>query len=126
MPIIGFKKQFAEPIKNGTKTQTIRPIGKRQYKVGDKLYAYSGLRTKSCHKLGEFIIDRVDKVYFDENNFYSPIYNGVQLMGPEKAGFAHDDGFKDWQTMHDWFYKQYGDDLKDMDFQLIAWGDTLN
>lgn len=49
MPALNFKKQFAEAVESGKKTQTIRK-GDR-IKTGDDLYLYTGMRTKQCRLL---------------------------------------------------------------------------
>lgn len=51
MPIINFKPEFAELVASGKKRQTIRAMRKRPFKVGDKLYLYTGLRTKQVRNL---------------------------------------------------------------------------
>ena len=55
MPAYSFNKQFVPMILDGSKRQTIRARRKNPAKVGDILYLYSGLRTKSCKKLREEI-----------------------------------------------------------------------
>ena len=51
MPSLSFQSQFIELIQSGNKRQTIRPIRKNPIKAGDKLYLFTGLRTKKCMKL---------------------------------------------------------------------------
>ena len=51
MPALNFKKQFAEKVETGEKRQTVRAKRKRAFVVGDKLYLYTGMRTKYCRKL---------------------------------------------------------------------------
>ena len=53
MPLLGFKREFAEAVRSGAKRQTIRARRKRPFRIGDVLYLYTGLRTKKCRKLGE-------------------------------------------------------------------------
>lgn len=57
MVAINFKKQFVEPIQNGTKTQTCRE--KNRFKVGDKLQLYYGMRTKQCKKIADAICTEI-------------------------------------------------------------------
>ena len=47
MPALSFKV-FKEKLLSGEKRQTIRPIRKRSFKVGDKLVLYWKQRTKKC------------------------------------------------------------------------------
>ena len=54
VPKVGFKKRFVEPILIGTKVHTLRVPPKREPKIGETLFMYTGLRTKHC----EFITDK--------------------------------------------------------------------
>lgn len=60
MALLNFQKQFADLIEAGTKRQTIRAARKYPIKVGDKLYLYTGLRTKYCRKL-KTKFDKIDE-----------------------------------------------------------------
>lgn len=51
MPIINFENHVVEIIESGEKRQTIRIERKYPIRSSDKLYLYSGLRTKNCVKL---------------------------------------------------------------------------
>ena len=53
MPALNFKARFADDVESGAKRQTIRAWRKRPIKVDDRLYLYTGMRTKACRKLGE-------------------------------------------------------------------------
>ena len=104
MPALNFQKQFADKIESGEKRQTIRK-GNR-IKAGDKLYLYTGQRTKQCRKIGEevcknvykFGIDSDEEIYFDE----------CVLIGIEKEQLAKDDGFDCAADMIDWFKNTHG------------------
>ena len=52
MVAYSFNKQFIEPIRLGTKTQTIRAHGKRRHaQMGNTLQLYSGMRTAHCVRI---------------------------------------------------------------------------
>ena len=51
MVALSFKGQFEEPIKAGTKRQTIRAERKRPPRVGERLQLYCGMRTRHCRKI---------------------------------------------------------------------------
>lgn len=51
MVALSFKGQFEEPIKAGTKRQTIRAGRKRPPRAGERLQLYCGMRTKHCRKI---------------------------------------------------------------------------
>jgi len=46
MPALNFKKQFSPSVRDGSKLQTIRMKRKHPIKVADKLFLYTGMRTK--------------------------------------------------------------------------------
>lgn len=58
MPLLGFTK-LKDKLLDGSKIQTIRKPRKHPLKVGDKLYVYWKLRTKSCEKLGEAVVTKI-------------------------------------------------------------------
>ncbi len=60
--LIGFKKQFAHLVESGEKTQTVRSFPKRVPRIGETAYLYTGLRTKGCRKLGEAIIEGIERI----------------------------------------------------------------
>jgi hypothetical protein len=62
MPTLNFQTRFAELVKNGTKRQTIRKVGKRFVCPGDILYLYTGQRTKECQRLGSVICKGVQRL----------------------------------------------------------------
>lgn len=45
------KEQFVDPILAQTKIHTLRKERKVQPKIGERLYMYTGLRTKHCFKI---------------------------------------------------------------------------
>jgi hypothetical protein len=124
MAIIGFQKQFAALVESGEKRQTIRRKGKRVYKVGDRLTAYTGLRTKVCRKLGEFKIKTVWEMKFSKD--------GADFVGgpgairstypnPPFNDLALRNGFNSFDNLKKWFYEQYGEDMYKDDYQVIRW-----
>jgi len=52
VPSLSFMKCWKDKVRSGEKRQTIRAKGKRVYKVGDTLHLFTGMRTKSCERLG--------------------------------------------------------------------------
>lgn len=74
MPSLNFKNRFVPLIESGAKRQTIRKLGKRYFIAGDKLYLFSGLRTKNCHRIFSGLIICPDFVRFETyKNKKSPI-----------------------------------------------------
>ena len=75
MPLLNFQKRFVTQVESGRKRQTIRAMRKIPFKVGDKLFLYTGLRTKDCRKLGEVICERVRHILIEmKTDGISPRY----------------------------------------------------
>ena len=118
MPIINFQKQFADDVRSGKKTQTIRAPRKYPIEVGDTLYLYTGLRTKSTEKLGEKVCTRVQSFDIEKNGLQCRLgpYVLHYLYNLNKLAIA--DGFKDWKGMVQWFAVNHGLPFKGT---LITW-----
>jgi len=118
MPILNFQRRFADAVEYGQKKQTIRATRKYPIKVGDKLYLYTGLRTKAARKLGEAICTGV-RTFEIMDNGLSFIVNGINLYYEDYMNrFAHADGFDNWQEMVRWFSKVHGLPFKG---DIIQW-----
>lgn len=127
MPALNFQKRFVPLIQNGEKTQSIRSLGKRKFKEGDKLYLYTGQRTKSCELVGTAVVSSIQRVWFyyrdtklieayiEKNACPHPLTNfGLLLL----ASF---DGFdKDIAGFVNFFRENYGDNFAG---QIICWDD---
>lgn len=104
MPALNFKKRFAEAVEAGWKLQTIRAPRKRPIKPGDRLYLYTGMRTKGCRKLGEGRCTATTKIGVREHG----ITCGLQIVIARwRESFAELDGFGSWIEMREWFRKEY-------------------
>jgi len=70
MPLLNFKRQFVEPIREGRKCHTIRADRKNPVKPGDRLYLYCGARTKNCFRVlpEPVTCTKVLPVVFDRSN----------------------------------------------------------
>jgi len=106
MPAFNFKKRFAPLVEQKIKRQTVRAKRKdgRNAHVGDTLYLFTGMRTKSCRRLGEEICKEVHEIHIDSFG----IYIGEWLTDRERANFAVADGFKDFGDMKEFFNKERG------------------
>ncbi len=106
MPAYNFKKRFAEMVRVGDKTQTIRPKRKRPTKEGDDLYLYTGMRTKQCRKLLEARCVLVQDIEIGVGGI---CLDGQVMLSesPNADSFAEDDGFLDSDDMIDWFCSVY-------------------
>ena len=117
MPAYNFKKQFAGDVERGAKNQTIRPKRKRSTRSGDKLYLYTGMRTKQCRKLREAICISVEPI---EILPASIRINGRILGVPEMWELAQADGFEKLGHFYDFFREHYGVP-HDIELELIKW-----
>ena len=115
MPAYNFKQQFAEAVEEGTKRQTIRPKRKRPTKPGDRLYLYTGMRTKQCRKLGEATCTEVLDIEIQTSRV---TVAGEALSWAQMKLLASLDGFSDQEAFFQFFEDAYG-----LPFQgeLIRW-----
>lgn len=97
--LLGFKKQFAQPILDGTKIFTVREKRKVEPKVGETLHMYSGLRTKYTeviskeHKLTG--IQTVNILISKTMGLKVAVFiDGIQLSKTQLLVFIQSDGFK--------------------------------
>ena len=126
MPSLSFQKQFvpgilamldkdyATRLKIKPKTTTIRATRKRPFKKGDKLFLFSGLRTKYCQRLGTVICLKAEDIEISEwrtgdpHNVIMFKLDGSTISAREINKIATDDGFYDWGDMIAWFRKNHG------------------
>ena len=106
MPALNFKKEFADAVESSEKTQTIRKVWKRPIKTGDRLYLFTGMRTKKCRLLRKVWCYGVVPITIDETIV---CVDGAQYKGSVSMGYiAKKDGFDSVDAFLDFFRKQYG------------------
>jgi len=105
--LLGFKKQFIEPIQIGTKVFTLRKRRKVRPKIGETIHMYSGLRTKNTTFIGNKeklvsiqnvrILIKVDHhdPYGDTHYIVRIFVDRRRLRFGEIIDFIRFDGFKD-------------------------------
>jgi len=110
MALLNFKNQFAEAVKLGHKKQTIRAERKKPFKVGERLYLYTGLRTKKTKKLGEAVVTDVTTIIIRPKKLATYIGDMPCAITDTATldAFAIRDGFKDYTEMADFFRNTYG------------------
>src|SRR3990167_9791021 len=125
MPLLNFQKRFVTQVESGGKKQTIRKMRKIPIKAGDKLFLYTGLRTKYCRKLGEGICERVRHILIEmKTDGISPHYtvtvNGDKecLYGEILRNIAIQDGFLNTVELISFFKKTH---TLPFDGQIINW-----
>ncbi len=122
MRVILFQPQFAELVRAGTKTQTIRRTAR--CKPGDKLSLrrWTGkpyrskqetLRTVTCTAVRSV---RIGEPWPD-----GLVIDGVEMPTPDRARVARQDGFRCMTEMLDWF-----DEVHGLPFEgtIIEWSNT--
>jgi len=105
MPAFNFRSQFASAVLNHKKRQTIRKPRKRQTVLGDKLYLYSGMRTKTVLKLREAECIAVLPIIIGDS---SVRLDGIDLKASEIDNLAKLDGFKTTQAFYEFFRVNHG------------------
>jgi len=119
MPALNFQNRFADQVESGQKRQTIRLQRKRPIVVNDKLYLYTGMRTKHCRKLGETYCRQVTPIKMGRNYVHLMTEGEPWDMGPPaREWFARRDGFDSWKAMCQWFSRQHGLPFEGV---LIVW-----
>lgn len=104
MTAINFSRQFARPVRLGEKRRTIRRT--KRCEKGGKLQFYTGMRTKSCRKLGDGICTGVTPVKIHEN--FLILEKKKITAAAVLKNFAVRDGHESWQSLTEWFEKRYG------------------
>ena len=103
--LLGFKRQFAPFVENGSKTHTIRARGKRRrFRVGDVCDCYVDSRQSTMRLLGRFPCVRVQDVRIEQLRVKAPGANftimlrvfvdGAELSPDEANEFFRRDGFR--------------------------------
>jgi hypothetical protein len=121
MVALNFKARFADDVEQRIKRQSIRALRKRPFKLGDDLQLYTGMRTKTCRKLGPdekcwyvrdiSILNSKTVCLFEDGNWRA-------MTQVEITQLAKDDGFDTPRAMVTFFEETHG-----LPFygQLIRW-----
>lgn len=118
MPALNFQAQFADAVERGEKCQTIRAYrkDKRDPKTGDTLYLYTGMRTKSCRKIGEVECLGSAEIRIGKGLLWVSDPR-IKTNNPMNT-FAKLDGFDNWDAMEAWFEETHGLPFEGL---LIRW-----
>lgn len=99
--LLGFKRQFAPFVEDGSKTHTIRAVRKIAPRVGETAHCYVDPRQKTMRLLGRFLVVRV-QAFVMERLSEDPTVEGIgiriegELLSPdEREAFFHRDGFRE-------------------------------
>lgn len=101
MVAYSFQKRFIEPIRAGTKRQTIRNERTghaRHARPGEPVQLYFGLRTKHSRLIAAPLCEAVWPVRINLDGLVSA-NDGWVRSGDDLDAFAVSDGFRDWADM---------------------------
>lgn len=109
MVAYSFKARFAEPILQGTKTQTIRAPRKRHARAGEELQLYTGMRTKQCKLIRRAKCVDVGHVFLSFLNARVEAWDtGTAWTTPDELqAFAEQDGFASWKDLRQFWEKEH-------------------
>lgn len=125
MVAYSFKKRFIEPIRAGTKAQTMRNDRARHARAGEQVQLYYAMRTKQCAMIARSTCLAVTPVRLDLKR------NTVKIEGrpiiTARLGldlFAVRDGFDDWADLKA-FWRAEHETLTAWSGVLIEWRDKV-
>lgn len=127
MPALNFQKRFAPRVRRGDKRQTIRRSRKRPWRLGDRVYLYTGMRTPACKRLGCGVVTLLLDVRIERNKFSWRFANqkaaglNFRLSVTGRRDIARADGFRDYAELAEWFHRRYGLPFTGI---LIRWART--
>lgn len=96
--LLGFKRQFAPFVEEGSKTHTIRGTRKITPRVGETCHCYVDPRQKTMRLLGRFPCVCVEDIRIERGTFSNPlviVIGGIYLEAEEAELFLQRDGFRD-------------------------------
>lgn len=104
--VIGFKKQFVEPILQGTKVHTIRDDKKHRWTSGMTMHMYTGGRfSKEYHQFAEKQCLSIQRVFMTYTHILEISVGDRELFGHhEREKFAIADGFESLKAFEDYWY----------------------
>lgn len=101
MPALNYQKRFSLLVQDGHKRSTIRATRKRPIYIGDTLYHYTGMRTKSCRLLRTEKCTLVRDIAIKPNG--TVLLDGQAMYRESIKAIADHDGFGSLQEFIDFF-----------------------
>lgn len=123
MPTMNFRKQFVQPILEGSKVHTVR-FSKRPVRKGQLLYCQTGSRFAPS-RFAVLPAMRVRKITLSRETLQ--VWNEDKPSGfivPARDKFAQADGFKNWDELRAWFDATYGSDRGELHGCLVQWAEA--
>lgn len=103
MVAYSFKSRFVEPIRSGTKFQTIRNDRARHARPGETLQLYTAMRTKQCRLIGHATCLDVVPITIDFTLLRVTVAGRMITLRENRDAFAVGDGFVNWSDFVQWW-----------------------
>lgn len=119
MPQINFKKEFVPKILAGEKPFTLRALRKDGHdaQMGQKLYMFTGLRSKQCKKFAEKPCMFAVTIKLGWHSIFIPIMGS---LGPyRREVFSKFDGFDDYFNFCQ--FHEINEGMIEKEMRLVAW-----
>ena len=118
-------EQKIEAVRKGEWRQTIRPVGKREIKPGDKVmfHGWEGrpYRSTWSWRTEYFEIEGTMDIRFAFKDKIWVRGRDKYMHSEELEWLASEDGFETVEDMFKWFSRTYGHKLYDMAFRVMWW-----
>jgi hypothetical protein len=122
--ILGFKKQFKEPILAGVKLHTMREDEHDRWHAGVVMHQATGVRTKEYDCFNLTKCTGTEKVFMTYDHMLHISVEGFELSYPDRLILAKNDGFEKYLDFELWFYKAIKKSPKDcFSGKIIHWTD---
>lgn len=116
--VLGFRPQFVEPIKKGTKIHSIREDKTDRWKADRAIHMATGTRTKKYNQFDyrECVSVQKIQIWWTAANVPFVYIDGRLLNSFETLELCKNDGFKGEQDFFNWFREDY-------EGKIIHWTD---
>ena len=109
--ILGFKKQFVQPIMEGTKIHSIREDKHRRWKAEMKIHFATGVRTKNYNQFKQAVCVSIQEIEIIRKSDYLNEtvvkIDSVQLTEKQVQMLAWNDGFENLIDFWTWFSEDF-------------------
>ena len=104
MPALNFNRRFADAVKSGRKTQTVRRVWKNNrfpFRTGVPIYLYTAQRTRRSRRIGTATCTGTEPISISRED--GVVLGNRKLTGAELEAFARADGFKNSSELFQFF-----------------------
>ncbi|WP_367867878.1 hypothetical protein [Pedobacter sp. WC2423] len=104
--VLGFKKQFVEPIMAGTKIHTIREDSNNRWDDGILIHMATGTRTKHYNCFKKTLCTSIQNIFMSYDYMLHISIDGRELYIPEKEKLAVADGFENLLSFENYWFPE--------------------